>query len=132
MTYLLHRRGTDHSTALRGGLLLATVVLSALWALNTSAAERASPPSPNNEDLQIEVVKKGLGKEVTIRKGQREWYMLVEVTESNSVVIRQEKDRDAYLVDESETHDHALSAIEVNSAIEDFINSVKTRMKRKP
>lgn len=126
----LHRAGC--SAVLRAGLLLTAVSLSAPLVPNVPAAEHTSPSSPSSEGLQVEVVKKGLGKEVTIRKGNKEWYMLVEVTESNSVVIRQEKDRDTYLVDESETHDHALSKSEVDSAIEDFINSVKTQVKRKP
>lgn len=83
------------------------------------------------DDLQVEVTKKGLGKEVIIRQGSKEWYMLIEVTEGTSVVIRQEKDKETYIVDESETHDHALSKAEVDQAIDDFINSVKTQAKRK-
>nr|MBI3612013.1 hypothetical protein [Nitrospirota bacterium] len=132
MNDLLHRHNAGCSTALCAGLLLTAVSLSAPLVLAAPTAEHAAPSSPSSEGLQVEVVKKGLGKEVTIRKGSKEWYMLVEVTESNSVVIRQEKDRDTYLVDESETHDHALSKSEVDSAIEDFINSVKTQVKHKP
>ncbi len=108
--------------------LAVAALLGLAWVIPVSAAEPTSPPG---EDLQIEVVKKGLGKEVSIRKGSKEWYMLIEVTEGNSVVIRQEKDHETYLVDESETHDHALSKAEVDSAIEDFINSVKMQAKRK-
>src|SRR5438046_5698485 len=91
----------------------------------------ASPwaPSQAKDDsgLQIEVTKKGLGKEVSIRKGNREWFMLIEVTVDNTVVVRQEKQNDTYLVDETETHDRALTTSEVDAAIEDFINSVKHR-----
>src|SRR5262245_47435254 len=54
------------------------------------------------EDLRIEVTKKGLGKEVVIVQGAREWFMLIEVTPENSVVLRQEKDHGTYVVDESE------------------------------
>ena len=58
-----------------------------------------------SDDLHIEMRKKGLGKEVVITQGAREWFMLIEVTPENSVVLRQEKEHDTYLVDESETHD---------------------------
>jgi hypothetical protein len=78
-------------------------------------------------ELQIEISKKGLGKEVVITQGSREWFMLVEVTPENTVIVRQEKDQDKYLVDESETHDRPLAPIEVDAAINDYVNSVKAR-----
>ncbi|MDH4186873.1 MAG: hypothetical protein OEV08_07740 [Nitrospira sp.] len=83
------------------------------------------------EELHIEITKKGLGKEVVITQGTREWFMLIEVTPENSVVLRQEKEQDKYLVDESETHDRPMTTGEVESAITDYINSVKTRAARK-
>lgn len=84
-----------------------------------------------DDELQIEITKKGLGKEVVITQGTREWFMMVEVTPENTVIIRQEKDRDQYLVDESETHDRPLAPIEVDGAITDYVNSVKTRTRHK-
>jgi hypothetical protein len=79
------------------------------------------------DDLHIEITKKGLGKEVVITKGSREWFMLIEVTPENSVILRQEKDHDHYLVDQSETHDRPMTAGEVDAAITDYVNSVKSR-----
>ena len=79
------------------------------------------------DDFHIEITKKGLGKEVVITKGAREWFMLIEVTPENSVVLRQEKVHDTYLVDESETHDRPMTTGEVDAAITDYVNSVKTR-----
>ncbi len=95
------------------------------------ATDPAQPPAASEEGLQIEVTKKGLGKEVTIRKGGKEWYMLIEVTPENTVVVRQEKDGDRYLLDESETHDRSLTKEEVDGAITDYVNSVKTRVKKR-
>jgi hypothetical protein len=82
------------------------------------------------DELKIEITKKGLGKEVVITQGPREWYMLVEVTPENTVVVRQEKERDQYLVDESETHDRPLAPVEVDGAITDYVNSVKARAQK--
>lgn len=87
--------------------------------------------APAGDDLQIEISKKGLGKEVVVTRGAQEWFMMIEVTPENTVVVRQEKDHDRYLVDESETHDRPLTAGEVDAAIADYINSVKTRAKQK-
>jgi len=89
-----------------------------------------SSASAPGEELQIEITKKGLGKEVVISQGAREWFMLIEVTPENSVVVRQEKDHDKYLVDESETHDRPMTPGEVDAAIADYVNSVKTRAKQ--
>lgn len=88
-------------------------------------------PVDASEDLHIEITKKGLGKEVVITQGGREWFMLIEVTPENSVVLRQEKEQDKYLVDESETHDRPMTTGEVDAAITDYINSVKARATKK-
>ena len=80
------------------------------------------------DELQIAISKKGLGKEVVMTQGVREWFMLVEVTPENTVIVRQEKDRDQYILDESETHDRPLAPVEVDAAINDYINSVKARV----
>lgn len=83
------------------------------------------------DDLHIEIMKKGLGKEVVITQGAREWFLLIEVTPENSVVLRQEKEHDTYLVDESETHDRPMTTGEVDAAITDYVNSVKARATKK-
>ncbi|HVG02848.1 MAG TPA: hypothetical protein VM842_08150 [Nitrospira sp.] len=92
---------------------------------------RAADSSPIESDLQIDIAKIGLGKEVVITHGRKEWFMRVEVTPENSVVVRQEKDGDRYLLDESEMHDRSMTPAEVETAITDFINSVKTRQNAK-
>lgn len=113
--------------------VLATLILcvESLFLPTSFAADPvpAVPDTTTTQDLEIEITKKGLGKEVSLRKGVKEWFMLVEVTPENTVVIRQEKENDAYLVDESETHDRPLTATEVDTVIDDFINSVKTQTK---
>ncbi len=112
-------------------LVYGIVVL--VWCIGfDSTAWAGEPATPTGGgDFQVEVTKKGLGKEVTIRKGNKEWFLMVEVTPENTVVIRQEKENETFLVDESETHDHPLSAGEVDAAIQDYINSVKSQSKKK-
>lgn len=108
----------------------ATLLCLCLSMLAPLALSSFGPPALDcaaAEDLQIAVSKKGLGKEVVITQGAREWFMLVEVTPENTVIVRQEKDRDQYVLDESETHDRPLAPLEVDAAINDYINSVKAR-----
>jgi hypothetical protein len=106
------------------------LVLAFLGLPLAHAGDPSPAPTPADE-LQIAVTKKGLGKEVVITQGAREWFMLIEVTPENSVVVRQEKDHEQYLVDESETHDRPMTPGEVDAAIADYVNSVTTRAKQK-
>ncbi len=89
----------------------------------------AQSPS-GHEELQIEITKIGLGKEVVMTEGSMEWFMRVEVTPENTVVVRQEKQGERYLIDESETHDRSMTAVEVDAAITDFINHVKVKRQK--
>jgi hypothetical protein len=101
---------------------------AALFALSPVQAEDR-PAS--GDDLEIEVTKRGLGKQVVMTQGTREWFMLIDVTPENSVVVRQEKDREQYLVDDTETHDRPMTQAEVDAAIADYVNSVKTRIQKR-
>ncbi len=102
-----------------------------LWFGAGDPARAAVPESPPAEVpaalVDVEVTKKGAGKEVVVRKGAREWYMLVEVTPDNTVIVRQEKEHDRYIVDESETHDRPFMTQEVDDAIAAFVNSAQTQ-----
>lgn len=102
-------------------LLFAVPILLFAW------AAPARPADQPGGDYQVEVTNKGLGKEAVIRKGDKEWFMMIEVTPENTVIIRQEKEKDVYLVDESETHDRAMTADEVNAAIDAFVTGVKSQ-----
>jgi hypothetical protein len=105
--------------------------LAALFLAHPPARAADADSAQIESDLQIDIAKIGLGKEVVITHGLKEWFMRVEVTPENSVVVRQEKEGDRYLLDESEVHDRAMTPAEVETAITDFINSVKTRQKAK-
>jgi hypothetical protein len=122
---------TSYSPAICAGLLTILATCSTFTASAAPVLIQVADPQGKTGNLEVEVTKKGLGKEVVIRKGSKEWFMLIEVTTDNTVVVRQEKDQDTYLVDESETHDRALTSNEVDVAIEDFINSVKQQVGRK-
>jgi hypothetical protein len=118
---LFMKRFQRYSTAI--GLLM-------IVAFSVLPAVQAGSLPVSGEELQIEVTKKGLGKQVVISQGAREWFMLIDVTPENAVVIRQEKDSERYLVDESETHDRPMTPGEVDAAIADYVNSVKTRARK--
>ena len=103
--------------------------LGSSWPGDGTAQAADTDSSAMEPELQIDISKIGLGKEVVITHGKKEWFMRVEVTPENSVVVRQEKEGERYLLDESEMHDRAMTPGEVETAITDFINSVKTRQK---
>ncbi|MGE0645538.1 MAG: hypothetical protein AB7P24_17910 [Nitrospira sp.] len=99
-----------------------------LWCV--SLAGTAENAADTGDDLRVEVTNKGAGKQVVISDGVREWFLLIEVTPENTVVIRQEKDHDRYIVDESETHDRPMTLDEVDAAISGYVNSVKMRARK--
>ncbi len=103
-----------------------TVVIGAM-----SFAIGVWPSTEISDGLQIEITRKGAGKQVVLSQGAKEWFMLIEVTPENAVILKQEKDHERYLVDESETHDRPMTADDVDAAITDYINSVKTRVRKK-
>ncbi len=119
---------STHHRAAASLLPLAALLLSLSPLLHMPhGAQAADAPT----ELAIEITKIGLGKEVVITQGGKEWFMRVEVTPENSVVVRQEKEGTRYLLDESEMHDRAMTSAEVDAAIADFVNSVKSRQKVK-
>lgn len=107
--------------ALGMALMLSAGSLSAL----------AEAPQANGAP-EVEINKKGLGKEAIVRNGAHEWYMLVEVTPDNTVIVRQHKQGETYLVDESETHDRPFLSQEVDDAIRDFVSSAKAEAAQRP
>jgi hypothetical protein len=121
--------GMNRDTPYAPVLCLLLVMMSAAWCL--SLADVSPVFAETDEELQIEVTKKGAGKQVVISQGAKEWFMLIDVTPENAVILKQEKDHDRYLVDESETHDRPMTPDEVEAAITDYVNSVKTRAQKK-
>ena len=107
-------------------LVVMAVVVGAV-----SLAGGAWSATETGDALQIEITRKGAGKQVVLSQGVKEWFMLIEVTPENSVILKQEKDQDQYLLDESETHDRLMTADEVDAAITDYVNSVKARVQKK-
>ncbi|CUS36477.1 hypothetical protein [Candidatus Nitrospira nitrificans] len=105
------------------------VALSAAWYFAPVSMVQGSTDTA--QELRIEVAGKGAGKQVVISQEAKEWFMLVDVTPENTVILKQEKDQDRYVVDESETHDRPMTADEVDAAITDYVNSVKTRARKK-
>src|SRR5439155_24402222 len=126
---------TSLSRRRTGGILvsLAPVLTAAVLVGLPMVTQAGEPPPPPTESgpasvyLEVEIKNKGLGKEVSLKKGDKEWFMMIEVTADNTAVVRQEKDHETLLVDEAETHDRAMTLGEVAAATETFINTVKTR-----
>lgn len=99
-----------------------------VFAAPCSTPSATSQADKGAAEPEVVVNKKGLGKEVIVSQGAHEWYMLVEVTPDNTVVVRQHKQGETYLVDESETHDRSLVPQEVDDAIADFVSSARTQL----
>lgn len=108
------------------------IIRLAVMAVVIGSVSLASGASTETADtLRIEITRKGAGKQVVLSQGDKEWFMLIEVTPENAVILKQEKEQDRYLIDESETHDRPMTVDEVDAAIGDYVNSVKARTQKK-
>ncbi len=108
------------------------LLLIVMWAgLYLSPVGVGRLSADTGDELQIEVTKRGAGKQVILLQGVKEWFMLIDVTPENTIILKQEKDHDRYVVDESETHDRPMTSDEVDAAIANYVNSVKTRAQKK-
>lgn len=110
-----------------GRLWTASLLLAGSFAYQPSLLPAAEAGSNAESGAEVEIHKKGLGKEVIVSKGTHEWYMLMEVTPDNTVIVRQHKDGDVYVLDESETHDRTFTPEEVDSAIDAFAASAQAQ-----
>lgn len=113
---------------MRCAIVLVVLMVAAFPLLSSAQAEDLPA---FDEDLQIEITPKDIGKQVVISQGTKEWFMLIEVTPDNSAAVRQEKDGDEYLVDDLETHDRPMTQGEVDAAITDYIHNVQARVKKR-
>ncbi len=107
---------------------LGFLLILSLWSVSHTIAGEVDVGT--SDDLRIEIMRKGSGKQAVISQGAKEWFLLIDVTTENTVVVRQEKDHDRYVIDQSETHDHPMTPGEVDAAIAEYVESVRTRVRK--
>ncbi len=107
------RLATFMLAAVLGGTLLSTPVV------------RAGPAAASPE---VEIKKHSTGKEATIRHGEKEWFILIDVDQDRTMIIRTESIKGRETKNQPEIVERPMSNAEVDRIINDFVSGVKSTL----
>lgn len=111
-TYALFR-----STVLGGALLAILLAPGIGW-----TAEPASTGP------QVEIKKLSTGKEATVRQGEKEWYILIDVDQDRTMIIRSESNAGKETSNKPEIVERPMSNSEVDHIIRDYVAGIKSTL----
>ena len=78
---------------------------------------------------QVEIKKLSTGKEATVRQGEKEWYILIDVDQDRTMIIRSESNQGKETSSSPEILERPMSNAEVDRVINDFVAGVKSTLK---
>jgi hypothetical protein len=96
-----------------GGTLLSTPI--------TQAGPAAASP-------EVEIKKHSTGKEATVRHGEREWFILIDVDQDRTMIIRTESIKGQETKNQPEIVERPMSNAEVDRVINDFVSGVQSTL----
>jgi hypothetical protein len=97
------------------------------WALLGSGVPQAAGPSANAPDVEIK--KHSTGKEATIRHGEKEWYIYIDVDDNRTMIIRTESKGGKETGSTPEVIERPMSNTEVDRIISDWASGIKSTLK---
>jgi hypothetical protein len=117
-----------HHTRVRSWRLLLLLAAGALgWGLLPWEIPRAAETAVASP--QVEIKKLSTGKEATVRHGEREWFIYIDVDDNRTMIIRTESHKGKEIENTPEIIDRPMSSAEVDRIINDFISGVKSTIK---
>ncbi|HLG43474.1 MAG TPA: hypothetical protein VI337_00515 [Nitrospirales bacterium] len=117
---------TDTRTPAQGRWFAAFMLAPALGvALLATPIARAGPAAGS---LEVEIKKHSTGKEATIRQGEKEWYILIDVDQDRTMIIRTESIKGRETKNSPEIVERPMSHSEVDRIINDFVSGVKSTL----
>ncbi len=90
------------------------------WA-PVSADPAASP--------EVEVKKHSTGKEASIRLGEKEWFIHIDVDQDRTMILRSESDKGQEINNQAEIIDRPMSNSEVDRLVGDFVSGITSTLK---
>ena len=81
-------------------------------------------PAPTTP--QVEIKKHSTGKEATLRLGEREWFIHIDVDQDRTMIIRTESDKGQEKSNQSEIVERPMSNSEVDRLVNDFVSGIKS------
>jgi len=115
---------TDTQARRLWGSVVLAIVLATLFAPGTLPA--AGPPATAPE---VEIKKHSTGKEGTLRLGEKEWYIYIDVDDNRTMILRTEANKGRETKNDAEVVERPMSNAEVDRIITDWASGIKSTLK---
>ena len=115
---------TDTQARRLWGSVVLAIVLATLFAPGTLPA--AGPPATAPE---VEIKKHPTGKEGTLRQGEKEWYIYIDVDDNRTMILRTEANKGRETKNDAEVVERPMSNAEVDRIITDWASGIKSTLK---
>ncbi len=109
----------------RLGITLCAVLSGALlvpWGPVTADPIATSPV--------VEVKKHSTGKEASVRQGEKEWFIHIDVDQDRTMILRTESDKGREINNQAEIIDRPMSNSEVDRLVDDFVSGITSTLKQ--
>ena len=77
----------------------------------------------------VEIKKHSTGKEATVREGEKEWFIHIDVDQDRTMIIRTESDKGREITNQAEIIDRPMSNSEVDRLVNDFVSGIQSTLK---
>lgn len=84
---------------------------------------------PAADSPEVEIKKHATGKEATIRHGDKEWYIYIDVDDNRTMIIHTESVDGKETKNTPEVVDRPMSNAEVDRVINDWASGIKSTLK---
>lgn len=102
---------------------------TAVLLLTLFATEILLAAGPAANSPQVEIKKHATGKEATITHGDLEWFILIDVDQDRTMIIRTESKNGKEMKNAPEVVDRPMSNTEVDRVINDWASGIKSTLK---
>jgi len=100
------------------------VVLGTLFTPDILPAAGPSATAP-----EVEIKKHSTGKEGTLRLGEKEWYIYIDVDDNRTMILRTETNKGRETKNDAEVVERPMSNAEVDRIINDWASGIKSILK---
>ena len=103
--------------------------VTAVLALTLFAPGTLPAAGPAANSPEVEIKKHPTGKEGTIRHGDKEWYIYIDVDDNRTMILRTEANKGKETQNHPEIVERPMSNAEVDRVINDWASGVQSTLK---
>ena len=84
---------------------------------------------PTSVSPEVEIKKHSTGKEASVRQGEKEWIIYIDVDQDRTMILRTESDKGQEINNQAEIVDRPMSKSEVDGLVGDFVSGITSTLK---